>query len=311
LGWLNDIRSTTLSGLFYGKIRELVGYRRGDGESASDPGETAKKKLEIAIYASRRTLHNCPPHHEPSVRCGGGRCPRELSGSQVTEDPLQQGVLDVKKLLFGLLSIAVLVSCSAMPCMAQAANGAAPAASSAGASSSVAVIDISYIFEHHERFKAAIEAMKTDVEAFEMTLRGRGKEIEDLRAKMVAFKPGTQQFKELEEAITKKQADVQAEAQIKRNEFLDREAKIYYNVYMEVQDAVTKFAQANRIRLVIRFDSEPIDPENRHKVLAAVNRGVVYVDRLNITEPILQQLNRASGAAVSRAPAAGGAVAPK
>jgi Skp family chaperone for outer membrane proteins len=195
--------------------------------------------------------------------------------------------------------------------MAQAANGAAPAASSAGASSSVAVIDISYIFEHHERFKAAIEAMKTDVEAFEMTLRGRGKEIEDLRAKMVAFKPGTQQFKELEEAITKKQADVQAEAQIKRNEFLDREAKIYYNVYMEVQDAVTKFAQANRIRLVIRFDSEPIDPENRHKVLAAVNRGVVYVDRLNITEPILQQLNRASGAAVSRAPAAGGAVAPK
>lgn len=218
----------------------------------------------------------------------------------------------MKKLLFGLLSIAVLVSCSATLSMAQGANGAAAApaaASSAGGSSSVAVIDISYIFEHHERFKAAIEAMKTDVEAFEMTLRGRGKEIEDLRAKMVAFKPGTQQFKELEEAITKKQADVQAEAQIKRNEFLDREAKIYYNVYMEVQDTVTKFAQANRIRLVIRFDSEPIDPENRHKVLAAVNRGVVYVDRLNITEPILQLLNRANGASVSRAPAAGGAAA--
>ena len=166
----------------------------------------------------------------------------------------------------------------------------------------IAVIDISHIFKNHAGFKQAMDGMKKEVEAFEAELRKRGKEIEGLREQMRNFKSGSPEYKGIEEKMAKRAADGQAQTQLKRRDFLEREAKIYYDIYMEIGAAVAQFSQRNGISLVVRFNSAPIEGTDRNSVLEGVNRAVVFQQNLNITPMVLQMLNRRVADANKRTP---------
>jgi Skp family chaperone for outer membrane proteins len=186
------------------------------------------------------------------------------------------------------------------------------AAQAVGPGTRVAVVDIGYIFKNHNNFKNLMEGMKKDVTAFEAELRKRGDEIRRNQEKLKGnelYKPGTPEYKRLEEEVADKQAKLQADTQLKRKEFLEREAKIYHRVYEEITREIGAFADRHRIDLVVRFNSQKIDPDNRQSVLEGVNRAVVFQRKLNITYSIVDALNRRSGAATP-GPVAGGGTKP-
>jgi hypothetical protein len=87
-------------------------------------------------------------------------------------------------------------------------------------------------------------------------------------------------------------ADMQVEMTMKKKEFMEKEAKVYYSAYMDAIQQVSDFASRHNIGLVLRFNGEEIDPKERNSVLQGVNRAVVYQRNLNITEAIVQELNR-------------------
>jgi Skp family chaperone for outer membrane proteins len=77
-----------------------------------------------------------------------------------------------------------------------------------------------------------------------------------------------------------------------RKEFLEREAKVYYQTYLEVVDAVKYYAKRQNIGLVLRFNGEPVDPNRRDDVLREINKPVVVQDQIDITPDVLALLNR-------------------
>jgi hypothetical protein len=77
-----------------------------------------------------------------------------------------------------------------------------------------------------------------------------------------------------------------------------------HGIYREIEDSVAMFAQRNRIGLVLRYTGDEMKPDDRASVLQGVNKPVVYQDRLDITQHILNQLN--AGATMP----AGGGVGP-
>ena len=77
-----------------------------------------------------------------------------------------------------------------------------------------------------------------------------------------------------------------------RKEFLEREAKVYYQTYLEVVDAVKYYAKRQNIGLVLRFNGEPVDPNRRDDVLREINKPVVVQDQIDITPDMLALLNR-------------------
>lgn len=177
---------------------------------------------------------------------------------------------------------------------------------------SVVVIDVKYIFENHARFKQAMDVMKRDADEFEGYIRNRQKALRDRSEQGKEFNPGTAEYKKIEEEVAKMASDLQVETALKRKEFLEREARLYFTTYNEISDRVGRFAEENGISLVLRFNSEAINAEDRGSVLQGVNRSVVYQRNLDITLAILEQCNRqqpapAGGApSVGRAPKAGG-----
>jgi len=200
-------------------------------------------------------------------------------------------VLNVRTFfLTAQLVLGVTLACLAVPsASAQAPPIAAPRPSTGTA---VAVVDISHIFKNHVRFKQQMEEMKGQVKAFEEHLRQRQKNLTDLQQKLSEYRPGTPEYKQVEEDGARLQSEVQVEAQLKRKEFLEREARVYFNVYNEVVNEISYFAERHGIALVLRFNMDQIDPEDRRSVLEGVNRAIVFQKNLNITYDILERINR-------------------
>ena len=107
----------------------------------------------------------------------------------------------------------------------------------------------------------------------------------------MTFKPSSLEYKQMEEELARTQSDLQVKVGLKRKEFLEQEARVYYRVYREVEQAVALFAQRNRIGLVLRYNGDEMKEDDRASVLQGVNRAVVYQSNLDVTNFVLQQLN--------------------
>ena len=78
----------------------------------------------------------------------------------------------------------------------------------------------------------------------------------------------------------------------KKKTILERETQIYYNVFQEINYEVRNFADRHGISLVLRYNSEPVDTSNPQSVRAEINKSVVYQRNIDITDSVLNELNR-------------------
>ena len=191
------------------------------------------------------------------------------------------------------LTTFALVEAQQLP--AAPAGAAAAGVNPAGANASkynIAVVDISYIFKKHERFKSTMEQMKKEMEAIEAELKGDREKIAQQEQARNQFNPGSAEYKKSEEDIARQMADFNLKMGKLRKEFLEREAKVYYQTYLEVVDAVKYYAKRQGIGLVLRFNGEAVDPNRRDDVLREINKPVVVQDQIDITPDVLMLINR-------------------
>lgn len=175
---------------------------------------------------------------------------------------------------------------------------AAAAAPAAGAptGTNVAVIDVALIFKKHNRFNAAMQDIKKDIEDFDSFVRGEQNKMKALAEQLQTFKAGSLEYKSKEEEIARMTSEMQVKIGLKRKEFLEQEARVYYHVYREIEQSVQNFAIRNRIGLVMRYNGDEMKEDDRASVLQGVNRAVVYQQGLDITQFILEDLNRGTSA---------------
>jgi Skp family chaperone for outer membrane proteins len=181
---------------------------------------------------------------------------------------------------------------AAQPAFSQTGAAAPAAAPSAG--TAVAVIDIPYIFKNHTRFKAQINDIKTDIDDYKAWADAEQAKLRKEREKLDQFKPGTAEYKQVEETVARMGVETQLEAAKRQKAFMEREAMVYYNAYREVEAAVADFAARNGISLVLRYSAEPMDPTKKDTIMQGINRIVVYQSRLDITQYVLDRLNRST-----------------
>ena len=195
----------------------------------------------------------------------------------------------MKTYRWAVLAIAVLSSSVFV------SNVAAQAPARPATGPSVALLDVSYIFKNHARFKGQMEDMKADVERAEAQVKKERETIIKLAEDLQRFRKGTPDYKALEEELAKRQADLSVQVQLQKNEFLQREAKIYHNVYQEILQVTDYYCKQNTVDMVLRFNGDPVDIDRPDSVLSFINKPVVwYQKNLDITPTILAELNRSA-----------------
>ena len=184
------------------------------------------------------------------------------------------------------------------PISTPAAAPATPAARPASPAAHAAVVDVGYIFKNHARFKAEMDKMKDQVMAAENALKAEQERIKGLMDQLKGYNQGTPEYRKFEGEVAKAQGDFSVNAQLQKKDFMDREAKVYLQVYAEIERAVSQFARENGIAVVHRFDGDPVDSSDRNRILGSITKPIVYFDpQIDITPNILKMLNGTSVAA--------------
>lgn len=176
-----------------------------------------------------------------------------------------------------------------------AAPAAAPGSGSPAAGAPIAVVDITYILDNYPRLKAATEAFKRDMETAEASLKKERDTIAKKGEKLKGLKPGTPDFKALEEETIRLDSDWKLKVNRQKSDFAERDAKNYLTAYQEISQAVKVYAERNGITLVLRFNGAPVDPNNPQSVQMELSKMVMYYNRdIDITDHVLSELKRAA-----------------
>jgi Skp family chaperone for outer membrane proteins len=171
----------------------------------------------------------------------------------------------------------------------------------------VAVIDLNHVMNKYVKAQSLVEELQKDGMAADTQLRKDNAQIEALKEKLKDFKPGTQDFRRLEEEITQRISDLKVRASIEQRDFQERQMKAMYKIYGEISEEVKRYAQANGLMLVMDYSSDPVDPNVPATIQRAVSRPFVYQGGPDITDAVLNTLNQR---AVAARPAGGGGAPP-
>lgn len=164
-------------------------------------------------------------------------------------------------------------------------------AAAAQSGTSVAVIELQEVFKQNIRFKAAMDDIKKDSDALNAEMRTKQKELQKMLEQLKELKPGSPDYKAMEEQIAHTESNIRVDIQLRRKELSERQARLYYQAYQEVSHCVQQFATRNGIDLVLQFSSKEIDPSNPDSIMVGINRSVVFQRNLNITEYVIQMIN--------------------
>jgi Skp family chaperone for outer membrane proteins len=185
---------------------------------------------------------------------------------------------------------------SMIPALAQGQATNQPPSNGGGAGerhgTSVAVIDIKFIFDNHQRFKASMDEIKKDYDAFEASVRDTETSLRKKLEELKGEQPGSEKFKRLEEDVAHTRSQVQLDIGRRQKQRVEAEAIVYHRAYKEVEEQIRKFADRYGIDLVLQFSTTEIDPAKPDTVIRGLNRQVVFQRNLNITQYVLEELNR-------------------
>jgi Skp family chaperone for outer membrane proteins len=183
--------------------------------------------------------------------------------------------------------------------------GATPVGHGANASRfGIAVVDISYIFKSYPSFTQQIEALKVKMTEADNALKADRDRLVRMEEERNTLKPGTDQFKQLDEQLAHQKAEFSIKQGTVRRDFLEQEAQIYYRTYTQVSDAVKNYAQQNNIGMVLRFNGDQIDPQQREDVMKLIMQPIVHQNHIDITPDVIALLSRGAPPAAATSPTA-------
>ncbi len=208
-----------------------------------------------------------------------------------------------------IMSVCVIVS----QAMAQQMPPRPAVSSQASSPPNIALLDVSFIFKNHPRFKAMREELEADVRREEANVNRESDAIRKLGEQLDSFRKGSPDFKAMEEEIARRQADLTVKVQLQRKEFLNREAKIYNNVYQEIEQEVGYYCANRGIDMVLRFNGDEVDVDKPDSVLSYINKPVVWYDKSRDITPFIRDAlvnrngNQPAGERIGSPPARPGA----
>ena len=161
----------------------------------------------------------------------------------------------------------------------------------------VAILDVAKVFKENQSFDSQMSAIKAEADRLKGKVTQEQEAIKQRAQQVTQYDLGSPERNKLEAELEQEQTALRTKARQAEADLLNREARVYYETYQKMQTVVSSLASQNGISLVLRFDSEDIDPTNRGEVIKGVNRAVVYHRQLDLTRMVATAMNGSQAAA--------------
>lgn len=150
----------------------------------------------------------------------------------------------------------------------------------------VALIDLKYIFDNHPQ----VQAIQNDVKALNDGAKKSREELKDRQEEIRDLKIGTPEYKDAEADLIKLESEIKAQELIESRKLKEQQLKVFMTVFLDIQDAVSKYCEENGITLVMQFDGDPVKNDWK-EVGRYLNRAVVYHEKsVDITPFIMDRV---------------------
>lgn len=164
----------------------------------------------------------------------------------------------------------------------------------------VAVLDVAKVFKENRDFESKMQSIKSTADQLKASIQQKQEAIKQEAAGLQQYEVGSPERNQMEAELVQKQAKLRTEAHQAEVDLLSKEAGVYYDTYQQMQSILSSLSNEYGISLVLRFDSEKVDANNRGEVIKGVNRAVVYQQGLDLTTMVIEKMSnnvaRAGGA---------------
>jgi len=194
-----------------------------------------------------------------------------------------------KTLLSSAIAAVMFATCLAWAWFASGqASAQAPLGATVQGPGGIALVDVNYILKKHVRLRSQLKELGTEAEKVQKDFE---RQLQDLQAQgqqLSQMKPGNADYTQLEEKLVGMKAMIQGQITLKRKDFEQREAHLYFNAYREITDEVKYFCEQRGVSLVLNFNGDNVHEESPADVSRGIVRNVVYYTKpLDITPFIL------------------------
>ena len=170
--------------------------------------------------------------------------------------------------------------------------------SPAMAQTKVAIVDIGAIFKSHPKFSMELAALKQNAEQFKSNSLKQQQELIQKAEVLKQYQPGSQEFKNSETKLAQESAAMEVDQRDKMRSLMQQEAQLHFKTYSEVNSLIATYCEPEDIQLVLRYNSQQMDPKIPQSVMQRVNGSVVFHNQQNdITQQIVARINQLHGTA--------------
>jgi len=196
----------------------------------------------------------------------------------------------VKNCILALTAAACLLS---FPGATQAQNR--PAAAQAPQPLKIALVDMARVFKEYRKFQDLRDGLKAKMEARMAEAQKIAAEAKTVSEELKLLKAGSAQFISKEARLAELTTQFDTKQKLARAEYIRSESTIFEQVYVEARDVIKLYSEHFKYTLVLRFNSQPLDTDNKkpQDVANSLNKLVVYHRAQDdITSAIIEYLNR-------------------
>lgn len=197
----------------------------------------------------------------------------------------------MKKLI---LSLTAALCLSGIVGTVQAQN-TRPATKSAALPVKIGLVDMARVFKEYNKFKVLREGLKGTMETRMKEAQAIANEAKEITEQLKLLKQGSAEFIAKEARLAELTTQFQTKQKLAQAEYVREEAKIFEQIYVEARDVIKLYSEHFKYTLVIRFNSQPLNEEqkNPNAVANQLNKLIVYHRAQDdITDAIVEYLNR-------------------
>lgn len=171
----------------------------------------------------------------------------------------------------------------------------------------IGVIDLEHVFKNYEKFKTQSERIQEEFKQKRDELSNLDAQIKQLAEEQKQFTPSSQEYQKRDDEITRRSADLRAQAEQAQKEFARKDAALLQRINGDIQEMVRRTATHKNLTLVLQTQSATEEgTASMGEIRRDLSRLVLHHDKaLDITEFVLYNLNNQYNQQVSGRPAQG------
>lgn len=164
----------------------------------------------------------------------------------------------------------------------------------------VAIVDVGRIFKSHPEFTQQLELLKKQADDFKASSIQAQQDLVQKAEGLKQFKPGTPDYQSLESQLAQASAAMEVNQRVRVEELMLAEAKLHFDTYNQVNNLIGTYCDSQGIQLVLRYNSDEMNPKDPASVMQRVNGSVIYnKPSTDITDVVIRQLGGVANAAAN------------